>query len=48
MAKPMVADQKTALWLGVGFYLLGSLFLWDAHEARGKGRPFLLRWLPGA
>ena len=41
-------DRQTALMLGVGFYLLGTLFLYDAHEARGKGRPFALRFLPGA
>lgn len=45
--KPIVADPRTAQWLGVGCYLLGSLLLWDAYEHRGKGRPFLTRWLPG-
>lgn len=46
--QPIVKDPQAALWLGVGFYLLGTLFLWDAHEGRGKERPFILRWLPGA
>lgn len=46
--KPIVKDRHTAVVLGVGFYLLGTLFLWDAHEHRGKDRPFALRFLPGA
>lgn len=46
--QPIVRDRQTALYLGVGLYLAGSLFLWDAFEHRGADRPFLLRWLPGA
>lgn len=46
--KPHIANQRTAFWLGVGFYLAGTFCLWDAHEHRGKDRPFILRWLPGA
>lgn len=46
--KPIVKNQRHALYVGIGFYLLGTLFLWDAHEHRGKDRPFALRWLPGA
>ena len=48
MGKPLIADQRTALWLGVAVYLAGTACLWDAHENRGRQRPFVLRWLPGA
>lgn len=44
----LVADHRSAVMIGVGLYLAGTLFLWDAYEHRGKGRPFALRWLPGA
>jgi hypothetical protein len=46
--RPVIKSQKTALWAGVGFYLAGTWCLWDAHEHRGKSRPYYLRWLPGA
>jgi hypothetical protein len=48
MAKPVFRNQRTALWAGIALYLAGSLCLYDAHERRGKDRPFSLRWLPGA
>ena len=41
-------NQKSAVMLGVGLYLAGTLVLWDAYEHRGKGRPFAFRFLPGA
>lgn len=44
----LVRDQKTAVMLGIGLYLAGSLILWDAYEHRNAGRPFALRFLPGA
>lgn len=46
--RAFIANQRTALYLGIGFYLAGTWCLWDAHEHRGKDRPFALRWLPGA
>jgi len=48
MARPYVKDRRTALYLGVGCYVAGSLLLWDAFERRGKGRPFWTKFLPGA
>jgi hypothetical protein len=46
--KPIVPDRRTAIVLGLGAYLLGSLLLWDAYENRGRSRPFATRFLPGA
>ena len=46
--KVLVRDRKTALVLGIGLYLVGTLFLWDAYEHRGTASPFALRFLPGA
>jgi len=43
-----VADQKTCLWAGVAFIVIGSLLLHQAYEARGKSRPWAIRLLPGA
>jgi hypothetical protein len=47
-SKTLIASKQTAVWLGVGLYLAGSLVLWDAYEHRGAGRPYMLRFLPGA
>lgn len=44
--KLLVANQKTGKWLGIGATVLGAVLLWDAHEHRGRKRPFLLKWLP--
>lgn len=41
-------SQNAALVLGYGGILLGALCLWDAYERRGKSRPFLTKFLPGA
>lgn len=43
---PLVKDRKLALYLGVAAYVVGSVLLYDAYEARGKGRPFATRILP--
>lgn len=42
-----VKDRSTALWGGVACTVLGAALLHDAYEHRGKGRPFLARFLPG-
>lgn len=47
-AKALVKDRRTALLGGYAFITLGSMLLWDAYEARGKARPFLTKFLPGA
>ena len=46
--KVWVRNQRTALWLGVGGVVVGAGLIWDAHEHRGKARPFWLKFLPGA
>lgn len=43
MSRPLVADPRTALWLGVGFSLAGTFFLWDAYGRRGRKQPLALR-----
>jgi hypothetical protein len=47
MARP-VLPQNCALILGYGGIVLGALCLWDAYERRGRRRPFLTKFLPGA
>lgn len=44
----LIRDPHLAIVVGVGLYLAGSICLWDAYEHRGKGRPFAMRFLPGA
>jgi hypothetical protein len=44
--KPLVADRQMALLLGVSFFIAGAVLLYDAHEGRGRERPFWLRFLP--
>lgn len=42
-----VHNRKRALWGGVVMVAVGSWLLYDAYEARGRNRPFALRFLPG-
>jgi hypothetical protein len=44
---PVVPDRRTAQLAGVGFVCLGAFLLWDAYEARGRQRPFVMKLLPG-
>lgn len=44
--KVLVANQNTGKWLGIAATVVGAVLLWDAHEHRGRKRPFLLKWLP--
>lgn len=46
--RPVVPDRRTAMLAGFGFVTLGAWLLYDAYEARGRQRPFLTRFLPGA
>lgn len=46
--RPVVADRRTALLLGVVLISAGSLLLFDAYENRGLPRPWFTRLLPGA
>lgn len=48
MKGPRIRDRRTALLLGYGGILVGALALWDAYEMRGRRRPFLVKFLPGA
>lgn len=43
-----VLSRNSALILGYGGIILGAMCLWDAYERRGKTRPFLTKFLPGA
>lgn len=47
MSGPVVPDRRTALLGGVGCILVGAWLLYDAFEARGRNRPFVMRFLPG-
>lgn len=41
-------SRNVALTIGYGGILIGSYALWEAYESRGKQRPFLVKFLPGA
>lgn len=47
MSGPVIADHRTAKLAGVTCMVLGAWLLYDAYDARGKSRPFALRFLPG-
>jgi hypothetical protein len=38
---------RQAKLVGYGAILLGSYALWEAYEKRGRGRPFVAKFLPG-
>lgn len=42
-----IADQQTTMVLGLAATAVGTWLIWSAYEARGKGRPFALRFWPG-
>lgn len=43
MKRPLIRNQRTAIVLGIGLFLLGSWFLYDAFERRGKDTPHVFR-----
>lgn len=43
----LIRDAKTAKLIGYGAIILGSYALFEAYEKRGRGRPFLTKFLPG-
>jgi hypothetical protein len=45
---PVIPDRRAALLIGYGGIVVGALALWDAYELRGRKRPFLTKFLPGA
>ena len=44
--KPVIPDRRTAQLAGVALVTLGAFLLYDAYEARGRSRPFLMRLVP--
>ncbi|HLY82050.1 MAG TPA: hypothetical protein VKQ71_03640 [Acidimicrobiales bacterium] len=44
----IIKNQRLAFWTGVAMTLAGSVILYDALEARGQRRPWLVHLLPGA
>lgn len=44
---PVVPDRQMAVLGGVACMTLGAFLLYDAYDARGRSRPFLMRFLPG-
>jgi hypothetical protein len=43
---PVVKDQRAAVLGGVAALSLGAFLLYDAYDARGRSRPFWMRFLP--
>jgi len=43
MARPLVKSQTAAIMIGVGLFLAGSWFLYDAWERRGQRTPRIAR-----
>lgn len=43
-----VMSRNCALIVGYGGIVVGAWALWEAYEKRGKTRPFLTKFLPGA
>ena len=37
----------TSLGLGLALYAAASFLMWDAFEARGNSRPFVMRFVGG-
>lgn len=44
--RPVVPDRRAAQLAGVLCVSLGAFLLYDAYEARGQSRPFVMRLLP--
>jgi hypothetical protein len=45
--KPVIADQRTCMYAGLALTAAGAWLLYEAHEKRGKSRPFWLRLFGG-
>lgn len=43
MRRPWIADQRTAIILGLGLFAAAVLILYDAYERRGARTPLVLR-----
>lgn len=44
----MKLTREQALWGGVACLTFGSWLLHEAFEARGRKRPWVIKFLPGA
>jgi len=47
MAAPLVRDPQTGTVAGLACIVAGAVLLYDAHERRGRHRPFWLRLFGG-
>jgi hypothetical protein len=45
--RPLIRDHRHALGLGLALTVAGAYLIWDAHEGRGRTRPFYLRAFSG-
>lgn len=43
-----IKNRKVAQYGGYGLILAGSAMLYDAYENRGRRRPFISKFVPGA
>ena len=43
MRKPWIADQRTAVFVGLALFVAAVVVLYDAYERRGRRTPILLR-----
>jgi len=44
---PLVPDARVAVVLGCAAALFAGFMFYDAHEGRGKDRPWWVRFIPG-
>lgn len=42
---PKLGNPRAAAWLGLGLFLLGAIWLYDAYDGRGKQGPWPLSTL---
>jgi len=42
-----MSDAGLETWVGIGLVVAGAYVLYDAHEARGRQRPFWMRLFGG-
>jgi hypothetical protein len=45
--RPVVRDRRVAQVGGIAMVVIGARLIYDAYEARGRHRPFWLRFMPG-
>ena len=48
MRKHAFRNPSTSALVGGAMLLIGAWLLHDAYEARGRARPFVLRFLPAS